>query len=261
MTGTTLTEGADGAGRAGVLIVARSPVTRAGLRRLIEADDRFRITGSVNTAAEAAALLADSADAGEAQPGVVLLDDAAPEELRALLAAARDEDAEPFDTRPDDLESEHGGADADGSYDAGYAAPAVVAFIAEPDEDRARAALRAGARGILSAQSTEAEILLSIEAAAAGLVCLPPELLTSLLNDAAPARENHQPAAHEHLTPRETEVLRMLAEGLANKTIAWRLGISEHTVKFHVASVFAKLGASSRTEAVTLGLRRGLIML
>ncbi|HKC74673.1 MAG TPA: response regulator transcription factor, partial [Chloroflexota bacterium] len=63
------------------------------------------------------------------------------------------------------------------------------------------------------------------------------------------------------LTPREIEVLGMLAEGLGNKTIARRLGISEHTVKFHVGSIFAKLDASSRTEAVTLGARRGLIML
>jgi two-component system, NarL family, response regulator YdfI len=63
------------------------------------------------------------------------------------------------------------------------------------------------------------------------------------------------------LTPREVEVLHMLAEGLGNKTIARRLGISEHTVKFHVGSIFAKLNASSRTEAVTLGVRQGLVML
>jgi DNA-binding CsgD family transcriptional regulator len=65
----------------------------------------------------------------------------------------------------------------------------------------------------------------------------------------------------QQLTPREIEVLGMLAEGLGNKTIARRLGISEHTVKFHVGSILAKLDASSRTEAVTLGARRGLIML
>jgi DNA-binding CsgD family transcriptional regulator len=63
------------------------------------------------------------------------------------------------------------------------------------------------------------------------------------------------------LTPREIEVLGMLAEGLGNKTIARRLGISEHTVKFHVGSILARLDASSRTEAVTLGARRGLIMI
>jgi DNA-binding NarL/FixJ family response regulator len=63
------------------------------------------------------------------------------------------------------------------------------------------------------------------------------------------------------LTARELEVLRMMAEGAPNKIIAWRLGISEHTVKFHVASILSRLGASSRTEAVTIGIRRGLVLL
>ena len=57
------------------------------------------------------------------------------------------------------------------------------------------------------------------------------------------------------------EVLRMFAEGLANKNIAWNLGISEHTVKFHITSVFSKLNVSSRAEAVATGMRRGLILL
>ena len=65
----------------------------------------------------------------------------------------------------------------------------------------------------------------------------------------------------EELTPREVEVLSLLSEGIPNKTIARRLGISEHTVKFHVGSVLSKLGASSRTEAVTIAARRGLILL
>ena len=63
----------------------------------------------------------------------------------------------------------------------------------------------------------------------------------------------------KELPPRETDVLRMLAEGLVNKDIAACLGISEHTVKFHISSILDKLGASTRTEAVTLGIRRGLI--
>ena len=67
--------------------------------------------------------------------------------------------------------------------------------------------------------------------------------------------------AEEALSPRELEVLGMMAEGLGNKAIAAALGISGHAVKFHIASVFAKLGAGSRTEAVTIGVRRGLVML
>jgi DNA-binding NarL/FixJ family response regulator len=65
----------------------------------------------------------------------------------------------------------------------------------------------------------------------------------------------------EPLSDRELEVLDLLSEGLSNKLIAHRLGISEHTVKTHVASIFAKLGAASRTEAVSQAIRRGLVML
>ena len=67
--------------------------------------------------------------------------------------------------------------------------------------------------------------------------------------------------AGETLTVRETEVLQLVAQGLPNKIIASRLGISLHTVKFHVAAILAKLNASSRTEAVTLGARRGYVVL
>ena len=69
------------------------------------------------------------------------------------------------------------------------------------------------------------------------------------------------PGASETLTPRELEVLRLLSEGLGNKMISRRLGISEHTVKFHVGAIMAKLNAGSRTEAVTVAARRGLIWL
>jgi DNA-binding NarL/FixJ family response regulator len=63
------------------------------------------------------------------------------------------------------------------------------------------------------------------------------------------------------LTPREIEVLRMMAEGAANKAIAFRLHISEHTAKFHVASILSKLNASTRAEAVAIGIRKGLILI
>jgi DNA-binding NarL/FixJ family response regulator len=74
-----------------------------------------------------------------------------------------------------------------------------------------------------------------------------------------PVRSEPDPA--QALTVREIEVLGMLAEGLGNKAIALRLGISTHTAKFHVASILAKLGAGGRTEAVTIGMRRGLLMI
>jgi DNA-binding NarL/FixJ family response regulator len=94
-----------------------------------------------------------------------------------------------------------------------------------------------------------------VEAAAAGLVVLQAEDIETVL--AAP----RQARTTESLSPRESEVLGMLAEGASNKAIAYRLGISEHTVKFHVTSIMTKLNAGSRTEAVTLGIRQGLIML
>ena len=75
-----------------------------------------------------------------------------------------------------------------------------------------------------------------------------------------PQRPGEDPLA-ESLTPRESEVLRLLADGLGNKEIAARMNVSEHTVKFHIRSILGKLGASSRTEAVSRGLRSGLIEL
>ena len=115
-----------------------------------------------------------------------------------------------------------------------------------------------GVRAVLPSDASAAEILAAIEAAAAGLAVIDPRDLEALLSAAAP-----QPVAESAtpLTARELEVLRMLAEGVANKTIAWKLSISEHTVKFHVAQILAKLNAGTRTEAVTVGIRKGLILL
>ena len=118
-------------------------------------------------------------------------------------------------------------------------------------------ALRHGVRAILTSDAPAAEILAAIEAAAAGLAAVDPRDLEGLL--AAAPQAVAETAAP--LTARELEGLRMLAEGAANKTIAWKLAISEHTVKFHVAQILAKLNAGTRTEAVTVGIRKGLILL
>jgi two-component system, NarL family, response regulator YdfI len=115
--------------------------------------------------------------------------------------------------------------------------------------------LREGVKAVLPRNVTGLQIAAAIQAAAAGLVVLHPQEVESLL------RLNESPEQlAEPLTPREIDILRVLAEGLGNKEIAARLGISEHTVKFHVASVMGKLAARSRTEAVTLGIRRGLVL-
>ncbi len=119
--------------------------------------------------------------------------------------------------------------------------------------------LRSGVRAILSSESDEDDLLSAIYAVHDGLV-----LLSAPTAESLAAVYGDQPfdvgdELSEEITSRETEVLRMLAEGLVNKDIAVRLGISEHTVKFHISSILDKLGASTRTQAVTLGIRRGLI--
>jgi DNA-binding NarL/FixJ family response regulator len=111
--------------------------------------------------------------------------------------------------------------------------------------------IRAGAHGVLPLDASPDQIAAAIRAAAAGLGVFSPEHLE------APA----SPRTATTLTAREKEVLRMIAEGLANKEIAWRLGISDHTVKFHVSALLGKLGAGSRAEAISAGIRQGVIML
>lgn len=119
-------------------------------------------------------------------------------------------------------------------------------------------ALRLGVRAVLPRDVSQAAILAAVEAAANGLAVLDPKDLDALLSS---VRATHSVNETTTLTTRELEVLRMMAEGAANKIIAWKLGISENTVKFHVASILAKLAASSRTEAVTIGIRKGLVLL
>jgi two-component system, NarL family, nitrate/nitrite response regulator NarL len=110
----------------------------------------------------------------------------------------------------------------------------------------------------LAADVDAGALAAAVKAVAAGLTVLDPELISSTgfhLHSHAPAVA----AAGEALTTREREVLALVAAGLPNKAIARELGISEHTAKFHVGSLLAKLGAGSRTEAVTIATRRGLL--
>ena len=120
------------------------------------------------------------------------------------------------------------------------------------DEFPAPQAWRSGIRGVIPRDAPAAQIVAALVAAAAGLVVLPAEDTLALL-----PRRAAQPA--EPLTQREVEVLEMLAEGLSNKLIAYKLGVSEHTAKFHVNSILAKLNAGTRTEAVMRGVRLGLV--
>lgn len=118
--------------------------------------------------------------------------------------------------------------------------------------DASEADVVIGVRGALSREPTPAQIRAAVHAAAAGLFVMPAEGFL-------PASPVDQMA--EALTAREMDVIEMLAEGLSNKMIAHRLSISDHTAKFHVNSILAKLNAGTRTEAVTRGIRLGLIKL
>ncbi len=133
----------------------------------------------------------------------------------------------------------------------------VVLLLDISDTALVNSALRSGARAVISREATPEEIESAIQAVNAGLIVIAPESLPDLLQDVRPIAD----ALTEPLSERELEVLDVIAEGLSNKLIAHRLGISEHTVKTHAASIFAKLGAASRTEAVSLAIRRGLVML
>jgi DNA-binding NarL/FixJ family response regulator len=128
---------------------------------------------------------------------------------------------------------------------------AIVALLDDPATQSA-AALRAGARAALRRDASPAELTAAIEAVSAGLV---------VLHASAVPRLPRAEAAGEPLTRREREILTLLADGLGNKTIAARLGISDHTVKAHVGAIFDKLHVGTRAEAVALGLRLGLIAL
>lgn len=141
-----------------------------------------------------------------------------------------------------------------GEHETASPAPVVLLSRQRGVADLA-AALRSGVRAVLPADAPPHEIAAAAEAAASGLVVLTPEDAESLL----PAVSASMAALPEALTAREREVLRMLAEGLSNKEIAGRLRISDHTAKFHVASILSKLNAATRTEAVMFGIRRGLV--
>lgn len=131
-------------------------------------------------------------------------------------------------------------------------AAAAVPVVVLTDELSTQPAWRSGVRAMLPRDAAAAQIVAAIYAASAGLVVLPAEETLAVL-----PMPTGQPA--EPLTPRELEVLEMLAEGLSNKLIAHKLSISEHTVKFHVNSILAKLHAGTRTEAVMRGVRLGLV--
>jgi DNA-binding NarL/FixJ family response regulator len=128
----------------------------------------------------------------------------------------------------------------------------ILLLIPESDPAVLNLMRHAGPGGVVQSSASPEQIVQAIKSIASGLTIYDSALMPGASEEESPA---------EQLTAREAEVLRLLAEGLGNKDIAEKLGISEHTIKFHIRSILGKLGAASRTEAVTRGLRSGLIEL
>jgi NarL family two-component system response regulator YdfI len=209
-----------------VFIIAASPLARAGLQSLLGTRD-VEVVGSVPNFES----LADQISDVEADVVVV---EASGEQFEAVM---------------DSLAASQ------------LASEATMVVLSDHSEPRWFAeALRAGVRAVLPSDIPPDLLFAALEAAAAGLIVIHPAEVAAMFPAAEPASRPLAELA-EPLTPRESEVLQMLASGLANKEIAARLAISEHTVKFHVAAILGKLGAGSRTEAVSLGIRRGLVLL
>ncbi|MGB8769987.1 MAG: response regulator transcription factor [Candidatus Korobacteraceae bacterium] len=214
-----------------VLVSAASSITRAGLERLLETQPGVHLVGAIGADSLPAAI-------AENDPDVVLL---------RLEARASETNWEEL---------------------IALGVP-VVLLTDEADLVTATAALASGVQAVLLGDATGAELAAAAHSAAAGLLTLSGDL-ADLVRQAVLAHSREEaddsgvPASvaddsPEHLTLREREVLEMIMEGLSNKEIAAHLNISAHTVKFHISSILGKLGASTRTEAAAIGLRRGLI--
>ncbi len=210
-----------------VAVVASSPVVRAGLEHLLALGDDVVVVG---TAATREAL----GDLGASDIHVLVLDDDTDTRLSALRTDTADDDAR--------------------------GTPSVVLLVDEPTPTLARDAIAVGVRALLSRDAGDAELIAAVRAVAAGLVVLTPDAAQPVRGQANVARREGSPRTVS-LTPREHEVLQALAEGLANKQVAARLGISEHTIKTHVTAVFEKLGVTTRAEAVARGVQLGVLML
>jgi len=203
-----------------VLLVDDHAVVRQGLRMFLSLDDELEIVGEASNGEEGLAL------ARRLAPDVILMD---------LLMPGMDGIAATAVLRRELPQTE------------------VIALTSVLEDRLVVDAIRAGAIGYLLKDTNADELCRAIKAAAAGQVQLSPQAAARLM------REVRVPDSPEALTERETEVLRLLGQGLANKEIAASLTITEKTVKTHVSNILAKLGVSSRTQAALYAVRIGLV--
>jgi DNA-binding NarL/FixJ family response regulator len=208
-----------GGGAIRIAVAATSAVRRAGLESIIRSQAEFHLAGSFGAVASLVSF------ARSTELDVIVIDT---DSIRDLLPEPTSD--------------------------------AAIVLLTEVTEARSISRLlRSGVRAILSRESDPEDVLSAIYASYDGLVLLSTPTAESLAAVYGDQSLEVEAELSEEITSRETDVLRMLAQGLVNKDIAARLGISEHTVKFHISAILDKLGASTRTEAVTLGIRRGLI--
>jgi DNA-binding NarL/FixJ family response regulator len=203
-----------------IIIADDHSVVRQGLKMFLSLDPELEVIAEASNGAEALQL------AGELQPDVVLMD---------LLMPVMD------------------GITAIGKIRTQYPDVEVLALTSVLEDASVVGAVRAGAIGYLLKDTQADELRRAIKAAAGGQVQLAPQAAARLL------REVRMPESPEVLTDRETEVLKLLAEGQANKEIARNLTIGEKTVKTHVSNILGKLGVQSRTQAALYAVRIGLV--
>jgi DNA-binding NarL/FixJ family response regulator len=209
-----------------VLVWAKPAITRVGLEAIVQSNHRLELAGAGNRTSDLLAAMRQFA------PDVVLLDvaDTAVSHLLPGLAHSA-------------------------------ATPAFVVLVETARRADVLRALQAGVRAVLARDAHPREITVAIEAAHDGLAVFSPEILDVLLPNSTELSGEGDLPPGEPLSARESDVLALMAEGAGNKEIAARLHISEHTVKFHVSSILNKLGAATRTEAVTRGYKEGLILM
>lgn len=235
-----------------ILLADDHPIVREGLRAVLETQADFEVVGDPQQAASGEEALRLAL---ELQPDILLLDLEMPgmdgvETIRHLRA-----------------KNQRAGAGAGGTAQDSTQRPRIIVFTAFDNDERIIAALEAGANGYLLKGAPREEIFNAIRVTMQGGSLLQPVIASKLLRHMGqhplvrPTVTDAQPPLYETLTERELEVLSLLAQGMPNKEIAAHLVISERTAKFHVSSIMGKLGATNRTEAVSLAAQRGLITL